>query len=390
MRWTDILWMSFTILRTNFLRSLLTILAIATAIGLIVVLVGLGYGVQDITIGSIIRSQSLLSLEVTPGENNIPPLTATSPERFATYPGVQTVTPVLSTVGQISYGGKLISNAIKAGQNSLIGMEGIELQAGRAYVDGKAEILVSPQALSLLDVSQEEILGKLIDLSLLNPTSQEKITLPEPVKVVGVTTSDTAEVYLPYSLITPFKEVTMTSVKILATDRNGVEEAQASIRAQGFTVDTLLDTLDQANQVFRWINFGLMIIALIALVVAAIGMFNTLTITLLERTREIGIMKSVGVTDANVLQLFLTEAGIIGLLGGIAGVVLGLLTALIFNVIVNHVATHFGGSALGVFRYPTIFLPAMVLFPVLLGILTGLYPALRAARLNSLVALRYE
>jgi putative ABC transport system permease protein len=134
----------------------------------------------------------------------------------------------------------------------------------------------------------------------------------------------------------------------------------------------------------------LVVFGLIALIVAAIGMFNTLTITLLERTREIGILKALGITDKAIRRLFLTESAMIGLLGGIAGILLGLLTDLIISRIFGALASIYQGGNVQLFQYPHYFLLSMVLYPTLLALVTGLYPANRAAKLSSLDALRYE
>jgi len=350
MRWIDIIRFSLTILRTNFLRTLLTIAAIGTAIGLIVVLLGFGYGVQDLTIGSIIHSQSLLSLDVTAGKDNHPPLDPKSLTDFKGYAQVKELSPVVAGEGQISYNGKLISNLAEAGTSNLLTMEGTVIEKGRNFDDNSPEIVLSPQSLSILDVTASDILDKTLDVSFINPANQEKISFPKQFKVVGITSDANPVMYLPHSMLPA--SVAMTSVKVLAKDRNGVAELQQLLLNQGYGVESLLDTLDSAQKVFNWATFGLIAIAAIALIVAAIGMFNTLTITLMERTREIGIMKSVGVTDMAVLKLFLTEAGIIGLSGGVFGILLGLGVSLIINQVINQVAIRYGGSSLMIFSFP--------------------------------------
>jgi putative ABC transport system permease protein len=390
MRWIDVFSISIKMLRTNLLRSLLTVFAIGTAIGLIVVLVGVGYGVQNITIGSIVHSQSLLSMDVTAGKDGAPALNQAALKTIGQVTGVADLSPVFTVVGQLKVGDNLISNTLEAGDASIQDMEGVKVATGRQFAEGKSEVVVSPQAVQLLGTTPAAIIGKQGSLSFVNPVTQQTEAVPGLVTIVGVSDENTTSLFAPYALFSGLPDVQMTSAKVLAKDRNGVIESQAAMEALGYGVSSLIDTLDSAQQVFGYITWGLVVIAAIALVVAAIGMFNTLTITLLERTREIGIMKSIGITDRTVLRLFLSEAAMIGFLGGLAGIILGLLVSLIIDQIVYHLAIHYGGTAIHIFAWPSFFLLSMLLYPILLAIVTGLYPALRAANLNPLKALRYE
>src|SRR5687768_4797924 len=128
MRWIDIFRTSFKMLRNNLLRTLLTTLGIATAIALIVVLIGMGYGVQELTLGSIVQSKSLLSLDIIASQDETSsPLTAEAIEDIKKIPGVAAASPVLDSEGQIEYRGRLISNNIRAGNKELMAMDGINL-----------------------------------------------------------------------------------------------------------------------------------------------------------------------------------------------------------------------------------------------------------------------
>jgi len=119
-------------------------------------------------------------------------------------------------------------------------------------------------------------------------------------------------------------------------------------------------------------------------------MLNTLTITLLERTREIGIMKAIGITNKDIKRLFLAESVLLGIMGGLVGVGSGLAVDELANELLNFFSHRYGGNPLELFRYPSWFLTTMIIYPAILGALTGLYPAIRASRLNPLRALRYE
>jgi putative ABC transport system permease protein len=136
-------------------------------------------------------------------------------------------------------------------------------------------------------------------------------------------------------------------------------------------------------------------IGAIALLVAAIGIANTMTMAILERTREIGLMKAVGATNRDVLTIFLGEAAGIGFLGGLGGAGLGWIGGYILNV----VSMQFLASQAQEQGYMSTSLSAdtplwlllfAIIFATLVGFLSGLYPALRAATLEPVTALKYE
>lgn len=391
MRFIDITRISVRMLRTNGLRSLLTILGIGVAISLIVLLIGLGYGLQNLTIGSIVQSKTLLSMDIQPASADTPPLTIEKIEEMKQLPGVKDITPVITTSGELRVNDKLAALAVTAAYPNFLEMEGITVEKGQMYTEGAKEIVISPQILDLLDISDEAILGATTTLTYTDPNNENATKRVDNVTIVGVDDAEaTATLYVPYSLLATEGEPTLSLVKAVATDRAGLVTARDAIQQKGYLVETLLETLDQARSVFRWVTVGLGVFGTIALVVAAIGMFNTLTISLLERTREIGIMKAIGVTDRAIRKLFLTEAGLLGFLGGLAGIGIGLLFDNVLGLILNQTALRFGGIQVNLFQYPNGFLILMVLFPMILAIFTGLYPAIRASRLNPLKALRYE
>jgi putative ABC transport system permease protein len=115
-----------------------------------------------------------------------------------------------------------------------------------------------------------------------------------------------------------------------------------------------------------------------------------MTIALLERTNEIGIMRAIGITKTDVCKLFLLESMLMGFLGGLGGVLMGVAAGSLTNIGVNMLAVRFGGSAIDLFYVPGWFVTVIIVFSTCIGFLTGLYPSLRASRLNPLDALRYK
>jgi putative ABC transport system permease protein len=158
----------------------------------------------------------------------------------------------------------------------------------------------------------------------------------------------------------------------------------------GLLVSSLSDMVEQAYQVFGVIQIILMMFGIIALIVSAIGMFNTMTITLLERTEEIGVMKSIGASNMAVSLMFMTEATIMGLLGGVGGVVIGYLGGEVFNVAINLIASRFGGESVDLFYSPSFFVIGIIIFASVVGLFTGVVPARKASSIDPLDALRYK
>jgi ABC-type antimicrobial peptide transport system permease subunit len=163
-----------------------------------------------------------------------------------------------------------------------------------------------------------------------------------------------------------------------------------ALLSYGLLVSSLSDTVDQANQIFRIVQMILMLFGIIALVVSAIGMFNTMTITLLERTEEIGIMKSIGASDASISAMFFMESAIMGFLGGCMGIFIGWIGGIGFNAIINFVASKFGGQSVSLFYSPLWFMLSILAFSAIVGFFTGLVPARRASKIDPLDALRYK
>ena len=166
---------------------------------------------------------------------------------------------------------------------------------------------------------------------------------------------------------------------------------EAAIQAMGFQTRTLLSRLEKMRTFFVVIDVLLAAVGTVALVVAGLGIINTLLISVLERTQEIGICKAIGASDGDLVVLFLTEAGIIGLLGGVGGIVLGRAASWLLELAVNAYARSQGLTThLDLFAFPLWLLAATAFFSVAVSVLAGVYPAFRAARVDPIQALRRE
>ncbi|MCC6146298.1 MAG: ABC transporter permease [Anaerolineaceae bacterium] len=174
-----------------------------------------------------------------------------------------------------------------------------------------------------------------------------------------------------------------------------VVELTKQITEMGYMAWTPQGIVQGMNSLFTIIQVIFGGIGAIALLVAAIGIANTMTMAILERTREIGLMKAIGASNRDVLSIFLGEAAGIGLVGGLGGVLFGwgggkMLNLVLLQTLTTQAAEN-GGLPPTVVVYTPAWLPFFaVLFAAAIGLLSGLYPALRAATLEPVTALKYE
>ena len=169
-----------------------------------------------------------------------------------------------------------------------------------------------------------------------------------------------------------------------------VESVEDAIKKMGFTTFSILDASNSLRQVFRVLYAFLGIFGSLALTVASIGIVNTLVMAILERRREIGIMKAIGASDSDVRKLFFAEAGAMGILGGIVGVVLGWAIGQVINFGVNIYLKSQSVPPEHFWSVPLWLVVFSILFAFVVSLVSGLYPAGRAAKLDPVQALRYE
>lgn len=213
-------------------------------------------------------------------------------------------------------------------------------------------------------------------------------------------------IYMPLELVKSMNEWGMgtrinynktgyNEVIVKVSDVEKTLEVRDQIIAMGFQANTMLDFVQGINNFYKVLQVVLGGVGAIALLVAAIGIANTMAMSILERTREIGLMKAVGATNRDVLTIFLGEAAGIGFIGGIGGVLVGWLAGQALNVIavvyLAQQAAEQGGMPPSVAVYTPLWLPIFVLlFSIFIGMVSGLYPALRAATMVPVLALKYE
>jgi len=181
------------------------------------------------------------------------------------------------------------------------------------------------------------------------------------------------------------------SAVVRVNDPVALTEVRKRITEMGFGSFSIVDQLDQIRTVFLIIDSVLGLLGGISLLVASFGIANTMIMSILERTREIGIMKAIGAEDREIKLIFFFEAAVIGLTGGI----IGSLAAWGIDAVANRLAYRFilkpqGASFVDFFSLPPYLWLGAIVFALLVSILAALYPATRAARIDPVRALRHD
>jgi putative ABC transport system permease protein len=182
---------------------------------------------------------------------------------------------------------------------------------------------------------------------------------------------------------------------VKANDTKSVLTIADAINNLGYQANTAQSTVQSINSFFLVLQVIFGGVGAIALLVAAIGIANTMTMAILERTKEIGLMKAIGAKNKDIMSIFLGEAAGIGLIGGLGGVILGWGSSVLLNVValsyfVSQASNNSGSMPTMATSTPLWLLPFALAFATVIGLLSGLYPALRAATLVPINALKYE
>jgi ABC-type antimicrobial peptide transport system permease subunit len=181
--------------------------------------------------------------------------------------------------------------------------------------------------------------------------------------------------------------------EVRVADLSQIEEVENEIKKRGFAFRKFGNQIEDIRRVFMIVNATFALIGGIALLVASLGISNTMIMSIRERTREIGIMKAIGGSNGEIMRIFFVEALLIGLTGGVLGVISGWGTDRILNAMANRYVTQQVGRAIRYiefFNIPWYLVAGAILFAVLVSLIAAIYPALAAARVDPIKALRYE
>ena len=378
------------------MRTFLTILAMGVGISAILIFVSLGFGLQKTMLEQITTQEALLSLDVTSPDLEVLPLNNQMLNKISKIENVQEISPLAILPGEITIG-KLTSNTnLNVCPRSYLRLGGIFPEYGKIF-EGENEILVSSALVKAFGFEEKEILKKKAKIKIFLTEKTEKgeetrvKALENEFLISGVIADDTmVYLYLPFSALKSIEISNFNELKVKVKDGKFLKEVADKLTEMGFLVSSLSETVEEANKVFMAIQITLSAFGIVALIVAAIGMANTMTVTLLERTNEIGVMKAIGASDKDVQWMFLFESGLISLCGGLTGIFLNFLVSKILNTGFNMLAKGLGGQAVTLFYTPFWFLVLIIIFSIVVGFISGFFPAKKAGTMNPLEALRYK
>ncbi len=308
----------------------------------------------------------------------------------------------------------------------------MKLRAGKAYVDdAENSLIISDSLLRRMDVKEiEAVLGEQIEVStlaidsaLLNPANMMSIMQGEKLPfsqesysftIVGVAERMgmggfipvRSDVYMPPGPAEGMKKISLTSIRdffqpaeklkgysavtIKVASVKYIDSVKEQMEAKGLKTFALIDQLKEIKTAFIFMDMFLASIAMIAITVSTLGIINTMVMSILERYREIGIMKAIGASNKDVKKIFFFESGMIGFLGGIFGLALGWLVSMLINQVANYFMAKQGAPYVHFFSFPWWLCLGAVAFSILVSLAAGLYPAVRAARVDPVVALRHD
>jgi putative ABC transport system permease protein len=181
-----------------------------------------------------------------------------------------------------------------------------------------------------------------------------------------------------------------SAVNVRLTSLRSLEPVKEAVRSMGFTTFALADQFKEIQRGFLVLDMVLAAVGMIAIVVASLGIINTMVMSILERYAEIGILKALGARDRDVRRIFLVESGAIGFLGGVAGLALGSVVSGVINRVVNYYLSRQGVPLIDYFSFPWWLCLGAVLFSVAVSVAAGVYPAMRAVRVDPVRALRHD
>jgi putative ABC transport system permease protein len=368
--------------------------------------------------------------EDVPAEGG-PRLDAQTLAQIRGIPGVEAAFPELRFPAQIRLGNKEQFTLAQVLSRSVCQSGLVKLRAGTCYADDANELVITDSLLRRLDAKDPEAaLGMKIEVATLTldfsftnllrmAFSSGAQALPFARENYVFTIAGVAErtgfggplpiqsdVLLPPDAAAKMQKLSLTSVSDLFAPSAGaasyatitvkvgapqqVEPVQKELESRGLRTFALMDQLGQMRIGFLIMDMFLLAVGMIGITVASLGIVNTMVMSILERYREIGIMKAVGATDGDVQRIFLFESGAIGLLGGLFGLGLGWTVSMVINQVINAFMARQSAPWMDYFLFPWWLCLGAIAFSILVSLLAGVYPTRRAARVDPVVALRHD
>ncbi|AJE49717.1 multidrug ABC transporter substrate-binding protein [Paenibacillus jamilae] len=403
MKFQEIIRVSLNSLRTNMLRSLLTMVGIIIGVAAVIAIVAIGKG-STATITSQINSMGNNLLMIYPyapydgsssmSFNQTKGISLEDIEALEQQKAVAEVAPSAMTNADITWSRNKVSGQIEGTSLGFVHVRKLSLAQGRSFthyeVDKRLNVAVlgSDAARNIFGPDASKAVGEIIMIKQL------------PFKVVGVLANSNSnmnnsgqQVYVPITTgMERLGNMSIQQVNASATTEEKIDQASAQIRqvlrvrhelkpseGDDFQIMTQTEILKTVSGVDRVMNMLLIGVAAIALGVGGVGIMNIMLVSVTERTREIGIRKAIGAQRSDIMLQFVAEAVFLSLMGGLVGVMVGLGGAKLLEKFV---------------QMPIVYSIEPVLYSFLccmgVGVLFGVYPARKASKLRPIDALRYE
>lgn len=257
--------------------------------------------------------------------------------------------------------------------------------------------IVNSALLSVFTINEADALGQkftttfTLDEEFFDEPGYQAESEPVEYKIIGIIPDNkTPAYYVPFNDIKALGIKNYSQVKVVVFNQNDLKVVRQTIESLGYKTTSVVDTVGKINSLFSTVRFVLSLLGFVALGVAALGMFNTLTVSLLEKTREVGLMKAIGMKSNEIQRLFLAESIIMGLTGGFFGLILGYVTGQVLSLLFSIISVTKGLGLINFVDIPLILSISIITLSFIIGIATGLYPSYRATKISALNALRYE
>lgn len=415
MRMSSVLLIGYRNIAINRTRSFLTIGGVSIGIGIITFLISIGFGVQAMVISEVTKNNPTDIIDVS-NENleNFVVLDDETIKKIKNIPDVKNV-EVNANVGGKFINGEAQTDAILYGVTpGYLSLSNINLESispnDFATSDG---IAVTPKLAALLGYEKTaDAVGKEVEYYAVvtkeivdqNKKTEENESTPEnienkqsgkKVKILGIVNdqskSDAIYAYTMFeTLRSGYGVAAGQRGKILINDIEKIDLVRSQIEQLGFVSESVIDTVNDINSFFSIVRVVLIVFGTIIMSISAMGMLNTLSVSLLQRTKEVGILKALGAKRTDIFKMFIFEAILISFSGGAIGLLGGYGVAKGLNAAVNLISQRYGIPAANFVYVPSTFVISIVTFIIVLGVTTGVFPARRASKIHALEALRYE
>lgn len=377
------------------LRFAFTLLASAIAVGSIIFLFSLGYGLESISTEQLVKSDALSQIEATSSKPTDTKLSDEMISQIKSIGEVDSVASSTSLAGKITIDDKTLDNPFYAVSNNYFNLATIELSAGRLpSQQDKNYILVSDKAALAFGIKSDDIIGQTLQYQLIVPpvlggsdTSKKDFSAT----VIGtISDNQSTYAYVQDSDAVSAGAISRSLLKVKGADKNDIPALRKKVEDLGLKTTYVGDTLEQMNKFFNYFRMILAALGAIGVIIAILGMFNTLTVSLMERIREVSLLKILGSDEKTIFWMFSLESLIFGFLGFLSGIILFLISKSIIMGLFSRLAERLNNEMVNIFNTPTTLIVIAFIATLTLAFLTGLFPARRALRVNPLDVQKFE